>query len=112
MATVYLALLGREGLRRLAARNLAKAEYAKARVRASAGLALPLGAPTFNEFVVGVRGGAAAALARARDAGIVGGLDLAPFAPELGPAVLVCTTELATRAAIDRLVAALAGAEA
>jgi len=30
------------------------------------------------------------------------------MAPELGPAVLVCTTELASRAAIDRLVAALA----
>ncbi len=109
MATVYLALLGRVGLRRLAERNLAKAEYAKARIRATASLTLPLPAPTFNEFVVGVRGNAAAALARALEAGIVGGLDLAPYAPELGPALLVCTTELTTRDAIDRLVAALAG---
>jgi glycine dehydrogenase subunit 1 len=110
MATVYLSLLGRVGLRRLAERNLAKAEYAKARVRATPGLTLPFAAPTFNEFAVGVRGDAAVALARALEAGIVGGLDLAPYAPEIGPAVLVCTTELATREAIDRLVAALAGA--
>jgi glycine dehydrogenase subunit 1 len=110
MATVYLSLLGRVGLRRLAERNLAKAEYAKARVRATRGLSLPLAAPTFNEFVVGVPDDAGAALARALEAGSVGGLDLAPFAPELGPALLVCTTELATRAAIDRLLAALAGA--
>jgi glycine dehydrogenase subunit 1 len=110
MATVYLSLLGRVGLRRLAERNFAKAEYAKARVRATPGLALPLAAPTFNEFVVGVQGDAGAALARALDAGSVGGLDLEPYAPELGPALLVCTTELASRAAIDRLVAALAGA--
>jgi glycine dehydrogenase subunit 1 len=110
MATVYLALLGRVGLRRLAERNLAKAEYAKARVRATPGLTLPFSAPTFNEFAVGVRGDAQAALARALEAGIVGGLDLAPHAPEIGPAVLVCATELATREAIDRLVAALAGA--
>jgi glycine dehydrogenase subunit 1 len=109
MATVYLALLGRVGLRRLAERNLAKAEYAKARVRATPALRLPLTAPTFNEFVVGVRGSAAAALERALEAGSVGGLDLAAYAPELGPALLVCTTELATREAIDRLVAALAG---
>jgi glycine dehydrogenase subunit 1 len=109
MATVYLALLGRRGLRRLAEINLAKAEYAKGRVRETPGLSLPLRAPTFNEFAVGVAGGAAPALERARDAGIIGGLDLAPYEPDLGPAVLVSTTECASRAAIDRLVAALAG---
>jgi glycine dehydrogenase subunit 1 len=112
MATVYLALLGPVGLRQLARRNLAKAEYAKARVRATPGLSLPLAAPTFNEFVVGVPDSARAALARALERRIVGGLDLEPHAPELGPAVLVCTTELASREAIDRLVAALAGRSA
>ncbi len=109
MATVYLALLGRRGLRRLAEINLAKAEYAKARIRATPGLSLPLDRPTFNEFAVGVPDSAAAALDRALEQGAVGGLDLAPYAPELGPALLVCTTELASREAIDRLVAALAG---
>jgi hypothetical protein len=39
----------------------------------------------------------------------MGGLDLAPWAPELGPAVLVCATELASREAMDRLARALAG---
>ncbi len=109
MATVYLALLGRRGLRRLAEINLAKAEYAKARIRATPGLSLPLHRPTFNEFAVGVPDSAAAALDRALEQAAVGGLDLAPYAPELGPALLVCTTELASREAIDRLVAALAG---
>ena len=108
LATIYLSLLGRVGLRRLARINYAKAEHAKARVRETRGLRLPLAAPTFNEFAVGVPDSGAAALARAEAAGIVGGLDLADYAPELGPAVLVCTTELASRAAIDRLVAALA----
>ncbi len=109
MATIYLALLGRRGLRRLAEINLAKAEYAKARVRSTPGLTLPLAAPTFNEFVVGVRGKSSEALGRGLDAGIVAGLDMTPMEPDLGPAVLVCTTECASRAAIDRLVAALAG---
>ena len=109
IATIYLSLLGRRGLRQLAEQNFAKAEYAKAQVRKTKGLSLPLLSPTFNEFVVGVEDGADAALARALEAGIVGGLDLAIDAPELGPAVLVCTTELSTRDAIDRLVAALAG---
>jgi glycine dehydrogenase subunit 1 len=111
-ATIYLALLGRVGLRKLARLNFAKARYAQERVRQTPGLRLPLAAAGFNEFVVGVPDTGAAALARALDAGVVGGLDLADHAPELGPAVLVCTTELASRDAIDRLVAALAGSSA
>jgi glycine dehydrogenase subunit 1 len=106
-ATIHLALLGPEGLRRLARLNLAKAAYARARVSETPGLSLPLAAPVFNEFVVGVPGSAGEALARALDAGIVGGLDLEPYAPELGPALLVCTTELTSKGAIDRLVTAL-----
>jgi glycine dehydrogenase subunit 1 len=108
IATVYLSLLGRVGLAKLARLNFAKAEYLKQQIRQTPGLALPLAAPTFNEFVVSVPD-AAAALARALDAGIIGGLDLTPYAPELGSSLLVCVTELATRDAIDRLVAVLAG---
>jgi len=112
MATIYLALLGRRGLRELAELNLAKAEYAKARVRETKGLSLPFSAPTFNEFVIGLAEPAERALARARSAGVVAGLDLAPFAPALGPAVLFCATELASRASIDRALGLLAGATA
>jgi glycine dehydrogenase subunit 1 len=105
---VYLSLLGRVGLAKLARLNFAKAEYAKQQIRQTAGLALPLAAPTFNEFVVSVPD-ADAALGRALDAGIVGGLDLAPYAPEFGSSLLVCVTELATRDAIDKLIGVLAG---
>ncbi len=110
MATIYLSLLGPVGLRRLAEINLAKATYARERVRATRGLSLPLAAPGFNEFVVRVPDSAERALARALDAGSVGGLDLEALHPELGPALLVCTTELASRSQIDTLVRALAGA--
>jgi glycine dehydrogenase subunit 1 len=108
MATIYLSLLGPAGLRRLAELNLSKAEYAKARVRETAGLSLAFDAPTFNEFAVRVPDSGSAALERALEANCMGGLDLADFAPELGPALLICTTELASRKAIDRLIAALA----
>jgi glycine dehydrogenase subunit 1 len=111
MATIFLALHGKTGLRALAERNFAKAEYAKARLR-SAGLTLPFAAPSFNEFVVKLREPAARALARARAAGIVAGLDLGKYAPELGDALLVCVTETASRAQIDALAALLAGERA
>ena len=71
---------------------------------------LPFEAPTFNEFVVRVDDEAGAALARGLERGIIAGLDLS--AHNLAGCVLVCTTELASREAIDRLVAALAGAPA
>jgi len=109
MATIYLALLGRVGLRRLAEMNFAKAEYAKARIRETPGLELPLSGPTFNEFAVRPGIPAAEALARAQGAGIIGGLDLEAHAPELGPALLVCTTELSRRESIDQLIEILAG---
>jgi glycine dehydrogenase subunit 1 len=109
-ATIYLALLGRRGLRELAQMNLAKAAYLRARVRETRGLSLPIPAPGFNEVVVGIAGSAPDALQRALDDRIVGGLDLAAYASEFGSAVLVCTTELASRSAIDRLVRALSPA--
>ena len=108
MATIYLALHGRRGLRALAEQNLAKAEYAKARL-AAAGATPLFAAPSFNEFAVAVPGSAEAALARAQGRGIVGGLDLERFAPELGPALLVCATELTSRAQIDALADAVGG---
>ena len=109
MATIYLALLGRVGLRKLAEMNLAKAEYAKARIRETSGLALAYSAPTFNELAVRLPLPASEALARAERAGIIAGLDLRPHLPELGPALLICTTELNGRESIDRLIGILAG---
>src|SRR5262249_58654370 len=102
LATIYLSLRGRVGLRRLARINYAKAEYAKQRVRETRGLHLPVAGATFNEFAVAVPDSGAAALARAEAAGMVGGLDLAPYEPELGSAVLVGTTGPARRAATQR----------
>jgi len=108
MATIYLALMGRRGLRELAEQNLAKAEYAKSRVRDTPGLELTYSAPSFNEFCVRVPDSSERALERALDADCVGGLDLTGRVRDAERTLLVCTTELASREAIDRLVAALA----
>jgi glycine dehydrogenase subunit 1 len=108
MATIYLALMGRRGLRELAEQNLAKAEYARARVRETPGVELACSAPSFNEFCVRVPDRSEHALARALDAGCIGGLDLTGRVRGMDETVLVCTTELASREAIDRLIGALA----
>lgn len=101
-ATIYMALMGREGLRETARLNHAKAEYLKGRLAAVG--TLPFTAPTFNEFAWIPKRPAAAVLAALGDAGMIGGLPLAGFAPGLENAVLTCATELNTREEIDRYV--------
>jgi glycine dehydrogenase subunit 1 len=103
---IYLALVGRQGLRELAEINLSLAEYAKGRLRES-GLDLPYAAPTFNEFVVRVPGIAQRAPALAEQ-GLLPGLPLESWYPERRDELLVCVTEMNDRDQIDRLARELA----
>lgn len=102
-ATIYLCLLGKTGLRQLAEQNLAKAHYAAQKLREVPGFATPLASPFFNEFVLRVPGDAESLLEDLRQERIVGGLHLGKFYPELANHLLICCTELVSRAAIDRL---------
>src|ERR1035437_8151598 len=103
-ATIYLTLLGKTGLRQLAEQNLSKAHYAAGQLRAIPGFSTPFAAPHFNEFVIKVPGDAEHLLEDLRQEKIIGGLHLGEFYPELSNHLLLCTTELVSRAAIDRLV--------
>ena len=103
-ATIYLCLLGKTGLRLLAEQNLAKAHYATGRLREIPGVETPFNGPRFNEFVVKVPGDAERLLEELRQEKIIGGLHLGEFYPELVNHLLLCCTELVSRAAIDRLV--------
>jgi len=102
MATIYLCLMGKKGLRMLAEQNLAKAHYAGQQL-ARSGASLPFTAPHFNEFVVEPPGDAEELLARLREERIIGGLSLRRFYPELKNHLLVCVTETVTKDAMDRM---------
>ncbi len=106
-ATVYLAMMGRRGLRELASRNVELAHQA-ATTLAAAGIAARFGAPFFNEFVVNA-GDPTTVLARAERAGILAGVTLGGYWPELGGALLVSVTEMNTHSEFERLAGALAG---
>jgi glycine dehydrogenase subunit 1 len=100
---VYVSLLGPAGLRELARLNARKARYAAAQL-VGAGLTERFGGPTFNEVVL--RGGdVAARYERLLRRGIVAGLPLGRFYPELDDCLLVCATDQHRRADIDRLAA-------
>jgi glycine dehydrogenase subunit 1 len=106
MATIYMTIYGREGLRELAAQNLAKAAYAAGQF-ANKGRLLFEGAPRFNEFVVQTEEDPHQINNRLLDKKIIGGLPLARFYPELGSAALWCCTELNSKEQIDTAVQAV-----
>ena len=103
-ATIYLCLHGKTGLKMLAEHNLAKAHYAAAQLQRISRVATPFTGASFNEFVVRVPDDAERLLAEMRREKILGGLPLKGFYPELDNHLLVCCTELVSRAAIDRMV--------
>jgi glycine dehydrogenase subunit 1 len=105
-ATIYLSLLGKNGLKRLAELNLAKAHYAARQLAAIPGVIAPFRAPHFNEFVVRPPFDAHELVAELRKVKIIGGLNLERFYPELRNHLLVCVTETVSREAIDRTVEA------
>jgi glycine dehydrogenase subunit 1 len=109
MATIFLSLLGKQGMRELATQNHAKADYARQQVAALDGFSLPFDSPFFNEFVVRCEGGVEPVLARLEGEGILAGIPLAADYPELADCLLVCVTEQNSREDIDALVTALAG---
>lgn len=101
MATIYMTLLGKQGLRELGEHNLAKAHYLSSSLRAS-GAEMPFSGPFFNEFVVRPAARTAAEVNElALESKIVGGLELGRFYPELDGALLVCATETVRRGEID-----------
>jgi len=103
MATIFMTVYGREGLKELAKHNLSKAAYAAGEFGKRAKVLFG-GAPRFNEFVVETKEDPKVMNERLLEKKIVGGLPLKKFYPELGNAALWCCTEMNTRARIDAVV--------
>ncbi|MEE9122055.1 MAG: aminomethyl-transferring glycine dehydrogenase subunit GcvPA [Syntrophobacteria bacterium] len=102
-AAMYMASLGKKGIRELARLNYDKAEYLKGQLR-KAGLNIRFGSPTFNEFVVEFPGSFQPTYNEMLETKIVAGLPLAHYYPELANHYLMCVTETKTREDIDTLV--------
>jgi glycine dehydrogenase subunit 1 len=104
MATIYMTIYGREGLKELAAQNLAKAAYAQSEFEKK-GKILFQGAPCFNEFVVQTSEDPYQINDRLLEKKTIGGFPLRKFYPELGNAALWCCTEMNSKDQIDAAVA-------
>ena len=106
MATVFMSVYGKQGLRELAQQNLSKAHYLASK------LPVRFSGPFFNEFVVKPgRRTPAEVNGELLGKKIIGGLDLERFYPELKGSVLVCCTEMVTRSQMDEVARAFGAGE-
>ena len=102
MATIFMAVYGKEGMKELACHNLAKADYAAKTLNNLPGVKLRFtGAPRFHEFVLETTEAPAQWTSRLLDNKIVGGIELSRWYPELKNCTLWCATEVIAREQID-----------
>ncbi len=106
-ATIYLSLMGAEGLERTAAAAHARTRELRAALVRIPGVRGAFDGPFFHETVLRLDRPVAPVLAALAAQGILGGYDLAHDYPELAPAMLVCATETKTDADIERFATAL-----
>ena len=98
MATVFMTVYGKQGLRELAAQNLAKSRYLASRVPPR------FTGPFFNEFVTAPGPRAPEEINRKLlGRKIIGGLPLGRHYPELAQSMLLCATEMNARSEMDAL---------
>jgi glycine dehydrogenase subunit 1 len=104
---IHLCLLGKEGLKELAAQNLAKARFALEELEQIPGVRRAFSGPFFNEFVVELPRSVKLVNAELLREKIIGPLPLGGSYPELTKRALFCVTETTPRAEIERMTVAL-----
>lgn len=100
---VYLTAMGKQGIQDVAGLCLQKAHYAQKLIMDLPGFEPVFSQPFFNEFVVRCPLLPSELNEELREAGIVAGLDLGKYYPELAGCMLTAVTEKRTRDEIDLL---------
>jgi glycine dehydrogenase subunit 1 len=100
-ATIYMSLLGAEGLKRVAAMSHNNTAELIRKLTAVEGVNQVFNEPVFHECVLTFDQPVARVLEQLADLGIQGGYALTTDYPELGEALLVCATE--TKSDVDLL---------
>ncbi len=106
-STIYMTLLGPQGLRRVAAVSHANARKLVDRFSRIKGIRPLFNAPYFQECVLKLDRPVAGVLQALARRNILGGFDLSEHYPQLGNALLVCATETKTDEDIELYAEAL-----
>jgi len=106
-SAIYLSLLGRSGLRKLALVNHTNAVRLMKMLSEIPGVEIPHSGYHFNEFVVRLPRDEDEVHRGLLERGYHGGLRLKRILPELGDSMLLCTTELHTKGVLEGFARAL-----
>ncbi|MDA1107646.1 MAG: aminomethyl-transferring glycine dehydrogenase subunit GcvPA [Proteobacteria bacterium] len=106
-ATIHMALLGPEGLERVASACHANTQRLVEKLSAIPGVTQVFNGSFFHEVVLRVNKPARDVLKALAADSILGGYDLSTHYPELGDAILVCATETKNDADLDAYAACL-----
>jgi glycine dehydrogenase subunit 1 len=101
-ANMYLSLMGKTGLREVAAQCLQKSAYLKKKLSAISGVEFPFSGPTFNEFLVRTPRAAREVLGELAKKKILGGVPIGRYYDDHPNDFLVAATELNTKEQMDR----------
>lgn len=108
-ATIYLSLMGAEGLARVAQHSHANTRKLKELLLASSAVEAVFDTPFFHEIVLRFKQPIAKVTAHLAQQGIQAGYDLTSEFPELDNCLLMCVTETKTEADLKSFLTALAG---
>ena len=102
-ATIYMSLLGPEGLKKVALNSHKNTQLLRERLTSINGVVAVFSAPTFHECVIQVTADTKQLIDQlAKEHHILGGYDVSIAYPELGHAILVCATETRTEKDIEQ----------
>jgi len=101
-ATIYLSLLGKQGMRKVSELCLQKSHYLIEQLTQIAGVERRFDIPFFKECAVKLPGPASDLIDRLLERGYLAGVDLGGFRDDLADTLLVAVTEKRTKEEMDR----------
>lgn len=110
VSTIYLSLMGREGLKEVALQSMSKAVFTKEALLKTGKFSSVFDGPFYREFVVKSKESPSSLNEKLLEHGFIGGYDLSEEYPELDGCWLVAVTEKRSRQEIDDFVR-IAGGE-
>ncbi len=101
-ATIFMSLLGPEGLRRVAVQSHTNTLALVEALEKIPGVKRIFSGPVFHEAALSLPKQTNEVLSKLKDQGIIAGLDLQAFYPDMNNALLICATETKTEVDLQR----------
>ncbi len=109
-ATIYMALMGKEGISSVAELSTRKSHYLADKISEIPGYELAFSAPFFKEFVVKTPIVTSKLIKSLTEEKVFAGIDLSSYDYNLENCMLVCVTEKRTKEEMDRFISLLSAA--